>query len=128
MGLINPTRGEIWKVSFDKTVGQEIRKTRGSVVMNVPKAGRKQMRILVPITSGHENFNNLAWMVRINKDSANGLDHDSFADASQVQPASIKRFIEKMGVVQSNDLLNRIAAAIALSVGYNPTGRKRRRK
>lgn len=50
MGLINPTRGEIWKVSFDKTVGQEIRKTRGSVVMNVPKAGRKQMRILVPIT------------------------------------------------------------------------------
>lgn len=128
MGLINPVRGEIWKVSFDKAVGQEIRKPRRSLVMNVPKAGRKQMRILVPITSGQENFNNLAWMVRINKDSANGLDHDSFADASQVQPASLKRFVEKMGVVQSHDLLDKVAAAIALSVGYSPTGRKRRRK
>lgn len=128
MGVIDPVRGEIWKVNFDRAIGQEIRKPRRSLVINVPRAGRKHMRILVPITSGQEKFNNLAWMVRINRDSANGLEHDSFADTSQVQPASLKRFVEKMGVVQSHDILDKVAAAIAISVGYSQKSSKKRRK
>lgn len=128
MGVIDPKRGEIWKVTFDKAVGQEIRKPRRALVMNMPKAGRKEMRILVPITTGHERFDNLSWMVRVRADTANGLDHDSFADASQVQPASLKRFIEQMGVIQSQSLLAQISAAIALCVGYSPKKRGRKRR
>ncbi len=86
------------------------------------------MRILVPITTGQEQYEHLAWMIRLTPDAANGLDHVSFADASQVQPASLKRFSEKMGVIQSQSLLDKVAYAIALCVGYSPSGRKRRRK
>ena len=86
------------------------------------------MRILVPITTGRENYDNLAWMIRVNADSANSLDHDSFADASQVQPASLKRFVELMGFIHSQILLDRIAAAIALCVGYSPKSRRSKRK
>ncbi len=128
MVVINPARGEIWRVTFDAAIGQEIRKSRRALVINVPKAGRKEMRIVVPITTGQAKYNNLAWLIRINADSANGLDHDSFADASQAQPASIKRFVEQMGVIQSQALLDKISAAIALCVGYTPKNRRKRRK
>ena len=125
MGKHDPRRGEIWKVRFDRTCGQEIRRV---VVMNIPKTGRVEMRIVVPITTGHERFENLFWMTRIRADSANGLEHDSFADVSQIQSVSLKRFIERTGVVESQESLDKISAAIAFSVGYSHKKRKRKRK
>ena len=128
MAKFDPRRGEIWNVRYKSARGQEIRKARPSLVINAPKAGRKEMRIIVPITTGQEKYVNLAWMVRILADSANGLDNDSFADASQVQPASLKRFVDRKGLLQSQSVLDNISEAVALCVGYDPSRRKRRRK
>ena len=128
MAKFDPRRGEIWNVRFKSARGQEIRKARPSLVINAPKAGRKEMRIIVPITTGQEKYVNLAWMVRILADSANGLDNDSFADASQVQPASLKRFVDRKGLLQSQSVLDKNSEAVALCVGYDPSRRKRRRK
>ena len=128
MAKIDPKRGEVWKLRKVKTVGQEIGKGRRVVVMNVRKAGRQEMRIIIPITTGRDNYDNLFWMTRIPSDSANGLDHDSFADASQIQAVSLKRFSEQTGVIQSQELLDKMAAAIVLSVGYSPGNRKRKRR
>ena len=128
MQSTNPERGDIWNVKSSSTSGQEIRKDRHVVVMNVPQAGRQKMRIVVPITTGRESHENLFWMIRIRADTSNSFDHDSFVDASQIQGVSVLRFGEQIGVLESQKQLEKIAAAIALCVGYSPQNRKRKRK
>lgn len=128
MAVSDSQRGEIWMVTFREAVGQEIGKSRPALVMNKPGYGRSKLRIVVPITTGNERHANLPWMKRIQADSNNQLDHDSFADASQVQPASIKRFLKRLGTIQDTKVMNQIAAAVALCVGHsNKQSRNRRR-
>lgn len=128
MATIDPLRGEIWKVQFDKAIGQEIRKTRPAVVMNMPGKGRARLRLVAPVTTGRPEFVKLAWMTRILAKSATGLDHDSFVDASQIQPASLKRFIGQLGVIPEESTLESIAAAVALCVGHSSKQTRRRRR
>lgn len=123
----DPRRGEIWKIRFDKTVGQEIRKERYALVINVPKAGRDKMRIVVPIATGDQRFDHLYWMTRNRRDSTNGLDHDSFVDASQIQAVSLKRFTGRAGSLRHQDQLDRIADAVALCIGLRTSKNRRKR-
>jgi len=128
MDATDPRRGEIWRVRFDRTLGQEIRKERRALVMNVPGVGRDKMRIVVPITTGDERYEYLFWMTRIRKDSTNGLEHDSFADASQIQAVSLKRFTSQVGALRLPAQLDSVADAIALCIGQGKNKKKRRRK
>lgn len=112
-------RGDVWNVNFDPQVGQEIRKVRPAVVMNIPTAGRLPLHIVVPITTGSANFNNYFWMVAIPATTANGLGHDSFADAFQIKSISVNRFVDKRGLLTSIQL-DEISAAIVLCIGYKP--------
>jgi len=81
MPPINPAKGELWNVKFDPATGAEINKIRPALVMNIAKAGRLPLRMVVPITTGNAGFRKLFWMVEIAADPSNGLSHDSFADA-----------------------------------------------
>lgn len=36
----NPSRGEVWDICFDPSVGAEIQKTRPAVVVNIASVGR----------------------------------------------------------------------------------------
>ena len=45
-----PKRGEVWKVSFDPTVGAEIRKTRPAMVISSDAVGRLPIKLVVPVT------------------------------------------------------------------------------
>ncbi|MCE2473027.1 MAG: type II toxin-antitoxin system PemK/MazF family toxin [Anaerolineae bacterium] len=128
MDAIDPQRGEIWKVRFDKTLGQEIRKERRALVMNVPRVGRDKMRIVVPITTGDERFEHLFWMTRIRRDSTNGLENDSFADASQIQAVSLRRFSSQVGALRLPAQIDSVADAIALCIGQGKNKKKRKRK
>ena len=56
-------RGEVWEVRFDPSEGDEIRKIRPAVVMNVQSAGRMHLQIVVPITGWHSAFSNYFWMM-----------------------------------------------------------------
>lgn len=112
-------RGEIWNVNFDPQIGAEVQKVRPAVVMNIASAGRLPLRIIVPITTGNPGFKNYFWMVSIPATSSNRLDHDSYADAFQVKSVSIDRFVDKRGVLTSQQL-DEIAAAVVLCVGYTP--------
>jgi mRNA interferase MazF len=113
MATVNPKRGEIWDIQFDPAKGQEIRKIRPAVVLNIEKAGRLALRIIVPITTGRESFKRLFWMVEIPDDTTNGLDHDSFADTFQVKSVSVDRFVKSRGVLTASQL-DEITAAIIL--------------
>lgn len=79
----------------------------------------KRCELLYQLLHGEEKYNTVFWMTRIRADSTNRLDHDSFADASQMQAVSLKRFTEQMGVIESQKQLDLVSAAIALCIGYS---------
>ncbi len=118
MASINPKRGEIWDIEFDPARGQEIRKRRPAVVMNIEKAGRLALRIVVPFTTHSEKFKRLFWMVEVPADKINGLSHNSFADTFQVKSVTIERFEKRRGVLTTAQLHD-IASAIVLCIGYS---------
>ncbi len=121
MTQVNPKRGEIWNVNFDRTRGDEIKNLHPALVMNISDAGRLRLRLVVPITTGNSNFLKHFWMVGIRANSNNGLDHDSYADTFQLKSVSLDRFVGKRGDIVSLHVLKEVMAAIALCVGFGET-------
>ena len=115
--VVDPARGEVWRVEFDPTVGQEMFKTRPAVVVNVPDVGIYDLCIVVPLTEWKSRYDEFIWFVPVPMTPENGLEKDSGADAFQVKSVSYLRFQQKLGVLTDEQVEN-IAAAIALCVGY----------
>ena len=113
----SPSRGEIWRVNFDPTLGSEIKKTRPAVVISSDAVGKLPVKLIVPVTNWDEAFAQNFWHIRIEPDSLNGLTKTSAADALQIRCADRQRFIEKMGRV-SPPILEEVAAAIAAVVEH----------
>lgn len=53
---LNPARGEIWEIRFDPSEGDEIKKVRPAVVINVPSAGRMRLRMVVQLRAGSRSL------------------------------------------------------------------------
>ncbi len=87
--------------------------------MGVREVGRLPLRIVVPITTGHEHFILYPWMEHVIATAENGLNHDSWADAFQITCTSTKLFDRKLGNL-ATDKLNKIAEAILLCIGHVP--------
>ena len=113
-------KNDVWVVNFDPQVGEEIDKPRPAVVISITNAGRKRLKIVVPFTTTPPQMQEYPWKVSVPFDSKNGLDEDSWADASQIKSISIKRFAQKTGTI-NNTQMDEIAAAVALCIGYQPT-------
>jgi len=111
-----PTRGEIWEVNFNPSVGAEIQKSRPAVVMNVPEVGRLPLVIVVPITEWQPPFEQRPWFIRLSPSSANGLSKESGADAFQVKSLSVLRLVRRVERI-TEDETDVIGEAIALCVG-----------
>ena len=86
--------------------------------LTVQDAGRLNLRLVVPITTGNQSFLRHFWMVGIRANATNGLDHDSFLDTFQLKSVSLERFKYRRGHITSQKLLNEVLAAIALCIGY----------
>jgi len=113
----SPQRGEVWLVRFDPSVNPEIKKNRRAVVLNVEEVGILDLRVAVPLTDWKERYKLSPWMIHILPSSSNGITKAVAADAFQVKSLSVKRFKKRMGVLEPA-LVQEIAAAIALTVGY----------
>lgn len=113
------SRGEIWTINFDPQIGAEIQKKRPAVVISMNYVNLLPLHIVVPITTAQTRYKNIFWMVAVPKDITNGLNSDSFADASQIKSLSTHRFDAKIGVLDSA-ILNEILFAIILCIGYAP--------
>ncbi len=114
---IRPCRGEIWRVNFDPTIGDEIAKTRPAIVVSSDAIGKLAIKTVVPVTTWKDWFTDNLWMVKLEPDEANGLENVSTADALQIRGVALDRFIDKLGQV-SSEVLDDIAAAIAIVVEY----------
>jgi mRNA interferase MazF len=111
-----PSRGEIWLIDFDPSVGAEIRKIRPAVVISLDSIGSLPLRLIVPVTEWKPRFSALPWFTELRADPLNGLFKDSGADAFQVKSVSVARFVRRLGIVTAMQL-EQISSRIALCVG-----------
>ncbi|MEK7249462.1 MAG: type II toxin-antitoxin system PemK/MazF family toxin [Bacteroidota bacterium] len=109
-------RGDVWFVNFDPTIGDEIRKTRPAVIVNDDAVGTLDLRVIVPITSWHDDFSDSPWLVRLTPTSANGLVKVSTADAFQVKSLSTQRFIRRLGTL-SQEEMDKVSKALSVVLG-----------
>jgi len=115
--LPQPKRGEVWLVSFDPTVGAEIKKTRPAIVVSSDAVGRLPVKLVAPVTDWKDHYSFNIWHVRIDPDSTNGLMKPSAVDALQLRGMDRQRFVRKLGVV-SPDAMEEIVLAVAAVIEY----------
>ncbi|MCY7278445.1 MAG: type II toxin-antitoxin system PemK/MazF family toxin [Phormidesmis sp. CAN_BIN44] len=94
-----PHRGEVRRVQFNPTRGDEIQKTRPAIVVSADGLTKLQLRLVVPLTGWKPSFTNLTWLVQIDPSTENGLIKVSAANPLQTRSVSLDRFVERLGRV-----------------------------
>jgi mRNA interferase MazF len=112
------SRGEIWLINLDPTIGSEIKKIRPAIIVNDNSIGSLPLKVIVPITEWKEKYAIAPWMVRIEPDSGNGLGKASSADTFQIRSVAQERFVRKIGKL--NDIaMEEITKALAIVLCIN---------
>jgi mRNA interferase MazF len=113
------SRGEIWQVNLDPTVGAEIQKTRPVVVISSDAVGILPIKLVAPLTEWKDYLVRNIWHVKVTPDSMNGLAKTSAVDTLQLRGVDTQRFIQRLGKV-SPAVMRSIVAAIAAVIEYEP--------
>ena len=111
---MNISRGEIWLVNLDPTIGAEIRKTRPIVVVSSDAIGVLPIRLVAPLTEWKDYFAHNVWHVKLVPDSTNGLTKTSVVDTLQLRGVDTQRFVQKLGSVSPADMKSIVAAIVAV--------------
>ena len=109
-------KGEIWLINLDPTIGAEIRKTRPAVIVSEDAIGILPLRVIVPLTDWKERYAVAPWMIAIAPDAQNGLAKPSGADAFQIRSVSQERFVQRIGAL-NNETILQILQAIKVVIG-----------
>ena len=112
---LNPKRGEIWMVNFEPQLGDEIKKERPAVVLNLPVEQVFQLRLVAPFTEWQPSFTGRITKVQVNPSPRNGLLKPSAVDLLQIRSVSTVRFRRKVGDLEATTLstiVNCVAAFI----------------
>lgn len=110
-------RGDVWLVSFDPTIGAEIRKTRPAVVVSSDAVGRLPIKLVAPVTDWKAHYAATLWHVRVDPDRHNGLTKPSAIDTLQIRGMDRQRFVRKLGKVSSTTL-EEIVLSIAAVIEF----------
>lgn len=94
-------QSEIWMVEFYPKVGSEIAKLRPAVVVSSNEIGKLPLKTIVPITEWSSQYAHYPWMVKLEKNTQNGLSKTSAVDCFQIKNFSHERFVEKLGSVDA---------------------------
>jgi mRNA interferase MazF len=113
----NVSRGDIWLVNLDPTIGAEIRKTRPVIVVSSDAVGALPIRLVAPLSEWKDYFAQNVWHVKLVPNSLNGLAKISAVDALQLRGVDTQRFVQKLGSV-SPTVMKSIIAAIATIIEY----------
>ena len=95
--LPSPQRGELWMVNFEPQQGDEIRKERPAIVVNLSFDQIFDVRLVVPVTGWQSSFDGRITKVKLIPSQMNGLGKPSAADVIQIRTASLLRFRRKVG-------------------------------
>lgn len=113
--VVDPKRGEIWRVDFEPVEGSEIGKLRPALVIGDETLGRLPVRIVVPITGWDTRYRQYPWMTELRANTGTGLSKVSAADALQIRTVSLHRFQENLGTLPMG-IVDEIASSIALCI------------
>ncbi|MEW6571909.1 MAG: type II toxin-antitoxin system PemK/MazF family toxin [Nitrospirota bacterium] len=110
------TRGDIYLVDFDPSVGAEIRKTRPAMIISCNEANKHLRTVMViPFSSRIEKVHPFEVFVR-KEDS--GLEVDSKLKISQMRSVDKERMKKYIGTLD-DDLIREIEKAIKLHLAMD---------
>lgn len=114
--VISPRRGEIYLVSFDPTIGREIRKTRPALIIQNDIGNRySDLTIVAAITS---KISSVLYPVEVivQPARANGLQALSAIRLDQIRSVDKERLIKRLGAADPSTM-KRVDEAIQISLG-----------
>lgn len=104
------TRGSVWWVNFDPSVGGEIRKQRPAIIMSNDAANKNLNRIqVVPLTSNVAKLYPGEAYVILNNTQRKAM-------ADQLTTVSKKRLINRFGNLSAEDI-QKVERAIEIQLG-----------
>ena len=111
----DPLRGEVYLVSFDPTLGAEIRKTRPALILQNDIANRASpITIVAAITS---RFDEELYPTEVPiRAREGGLSTDSVVLLNQIRPIDKQRLVRRIGKLTSGTM-SHVDRALALSLG-----------
>ena len=113
--MTRPRRGDIYLVSFDPTLGAEIRKTRPALVVQNDVANRYSPITIVAAVTSHVEGRLYPTEVLIRAPEA-GLAVDSVVLLNQVRSMDRQRLTRRLGTVKPLTM-TRVDGALRLSLG-----------
>ena len=114
--MTSPKRGEVWLVSFDPTLGAEIRKTRPALILQNDIANRvSPITIVAAITSRLDDARLYPTEVRLAPPEG-GLTADSVVLLNQLRSVDKRRLVRRLGRIKPGTLGN-VERALEISLG-----------
>jgi mRNA interferase MazF len=111
--------GDVYWVNLDPTIGEEIKKKRPVVVLNGGHEKHLRLAIVVPITSWNPAWENNPFFVVLEPTIRNGIKKKSAIDCFQIRAISHQRFLERVGVITSNEI-SRMKKSLTLIFDLDP--------
>lgn len=107
---MHPRRGDVWWVSFDPSLGGEIRKTRPAIIVSNNAANAVLNRVIVvPLTSQKAKVYPGEALITLNGEQCKAM-------ADQIAAASKQRLRNRFGSLSSADM-NAVEGAVLLQLG-----------
>jgi len=107
---MHPRRGEVWRVSFDPSLGGEIQKTRPAIILSNDAANTALNRVIVvPITSQVAKVYPGEALVTVNGEQRKAM-------ADQIMTASKQRLRSKLGALSRADV-TAVENAVLMQMG-----------
>jgi mRNA interferase MazF len=115
--LRHPRRGEVYLVSFDPTVGAEIRKTRPALVLQNDVANRWSPITIVAAISSRFEEPLYPTEVRVRPPDG-GLAAEGVVLLNQIRSVDKRRLVKRLGAVRRETMLG-VDLALRVSVGLD---------
>ncbi len=96
--------GSIWLVSFDPSIGTEIRKTRPAVIISGTSFNQRSKVTVLPITSANPSDRLRPVIVPLLPSVTNGLSSNSFVVCVDPMTFDKRRLIQCLGQIELNQL------------------------
>ena len=96
--------GSIWLVSFDPSIGTEIRKTRPALIISGTSFNQRSKVTVIPITSANPSDRLLPVVVPLMPSHTNGLSTNSFVVCVDPMTFDKRRLIQYLGQVEAYQL------------------------
>jgi mRNA interferase MazF len=91
--------GSIWLVSFDPSVGAEIRKTRPAIIISGTAFNRRRKLTVLPITSSSPDDKLLPVVIAVSPNTENGLTVDSYIVCIDPMTFDKQRLVKRLGML-----------------------------